>query len=226
MNSQNAKTHSKTKHNVEGKFVEYPLSAKFHIRFSVGEAVRFCSHMDIMRMFHRSASRANIPVRLTQGFSPKPRMAFPAPKSVGVVVERDVLELELYEEWTATQVKDAWSECLPCGFEIISVEPVGRVRKGALVNSATYRITGDLQITQADVSSVLKSETLKVVRKKGEVNIREYITSLEYKNNVLRVVFKVTPQGTARVDELLHCLGLSPESVVSQNIVREDVVLS
>jgi hypothetical protein len=52
-------------------------------RFVKGEPVRFVSHLDLMRSFERAMRRAAFPVGYTQGFNPRPRMAFASALSVG-----------------------------------------------------------------------------------------------------------------------------------------------
>ena len=60
------------------------IQQKVEIRFQKGEAVRFISHHDLMRAMMRAVRRANLPVRLTEGYNPRPRIVFPVALEVGV----------------------------------------------------------------------------------------------------------------------------------------------
>jgi radical SAM-linked protein len=66
-------------------------------RFIKGELVRFVSHLDLMRCFERAMRRADFPVGYTQGFNPRPRMAFASALSVGATSEWELGQVELAE---------------------------------------------------------------------------------------------------------------------------------
>ena len=71
------------------------IQQKVEIRFEKSEAVRFISHHDVMRAFQRAVRRADLPVRLTQGFNPRPRIIFPAALELGIASLDEAAELEL-----------------------------------------------------------------------------------------------------------------------------------
>ena len=71
------------------------IQQKVEIRFEKGEALRFISHHDLMRAFQRAVRRAGLPVRLTEGFNPRPRIVFPVALEVGVASLDEVAEIEL-----------------------------------------------------------------------------------------------------------------------------------
>ena len=62
--------------------------------FQVDGDLRFVSHQDMLRLFRRALARAEVPVRLTQGFNPHPRMSLPLPRPVGMASEAEVLMIE------------------------------------------------------------------------------------------------------------------------------------
>ena len=43
---------------------------KLKVIFSKSGDMRYISHLDLMRLFHRASRRAELPVTLTKGFSP------------------------------------------------------------------------------------------------------------------------------------------------------------
>lgn len=59
-----------------------------------GNAV-WMSHLDLMRLFQRAFKRAGLPLKHTQGFSPRPFVSIALPLSVGVESYCELLDFEL-----------------------------------------------------------------------------------------------------------------------------------
>lgn len=59
-----------------------------------GNAV-WMSHLDLMRLFQRAFKRAGLPLKHTQGFSPKPSVSIALPLSVGVQSRCELLDFDL-----------------------------------------------------------------------------------------------------------------------------------
>ena len=59
-----------------------------------GSAV-WMSHLDLMRLFQRAFKRANLPLKHTQGFNPRPSVSIALPLSVGVDSICELLDFEL-----------------------------------------------------------------------------------------------------------------------------------
>ncbi len=59
-----------------------------------GDAV-WISHLDLMRLFQRAFKRAGLPLKHTQGFSPRPSVSIALPLSVGVASHCELLGFEL-----------------------------------------------------------------------------------------------------------------------------------
>ena len=56
---------------------------RLRIRFRRGLAVKFVSHLDIMRLWQRALIRAGMPLAYSEGFNPRPRLSLAAPLAVG-----------------------------------------------------------------------------------------------------------------------------------------------
>jgi len=52
--------------------------------FSKTGDIKFISHLDLMRLFHRAVRRADLPVDLTKGFTPRLRIGFKRALKLGV----------------------------------------------------------------------------------------------------------------------------------------------
>jgi len=58
--------------------------------------MRYISHLDLLRLFQRAMRRAHIPISLTKGFNPHPRISFKRALKLGV--ESDAEDVLLYVE--------------------------------------------------------------------------------------------------------------------------------
>ena len=59
-----------------------------------GSAV-WMSHLDLMRLFQRAFKRADLPLKHTQGFNPRPSVSIALPLSVGVESTCELLDFDL-----------------------------------------------------------------------------------------------------------------------------------
>src|SRR5436189_3482163 len=97
---------------------------KLRIRFRKGGDLRLVSHHDLMRCFERMLRRAALPFHSTEGFNPKPRMAFALSLALGVEGHEEVLELELDEELPLEEIQARLSNEAPAGLEILTLRRV------------------------------------------------------------------------------------------------------
>ena len=72
-------------------------ATKVRLRFAKCGDLRLVSHHDLMRCLERMLRRAQIPIALTQGFNPRPKMTFALALGLGIEVDREVVDLELSE---------------------------------------------------------------------------------------------------------------------------------
>ncbi|MDO4567941.1 MAG: TIGR03936 family radical SAM-associated protein [Clostridia bacterium] len=87
-------------------------------RFSKGENVRFVSHLDVQRLFHRALMRAGLPVEFSNGYNPHPLTSFATALSVGVSSEAEWLEVRLKYDVEPQDFLDRLNASLPNGFRI------------------------------------------------------------------------------------------------------------
>ncbi|MFH1732104.1 MAG: TIGR03936 family radical SAM-associated protein [Planctomycetota bacterium] len=177
---------------------------RYRIRFSKRGAIRFISHRDLMGVFARAFRRAGLPVRMSQGFNPRPRFSLPAPLPVGIEGLDEVLELDLTEEMPADEVGRRLSAEVPEGVEIIraeSLEPPAKAR----VASLTYRVTG--RLPAGGVERCASAAELRVTRSDGrEIDIKPYLKSIDRRDGGCEFEILVTRAGSARPAEIVSAI--------------------
>ena len=97
----------------------------YWLRFSKTGPIRFISHLDLTRAFHRAFFRAGIKMKTSSGFTPHPKFAFALPLSVGMesLTEYAVFTLAEGVDLPPEEVKERLARQMPKGVEILSVEP-------------------------------------------------------------------------------------------------------
>src|SRR5262249_1567443 len=97
---------------------------KVRIRFRKGGDLRLVSHRDLMKCFERSLRRAALPIHVSQGFHPMPRMVFGMPLALGIIGMNEVLELELDQVIEPEEIQRRLTEQMPPGLEILSARRI------------------------------------------------------------------------------------------------------
>jgi radical SAM-linked protein len=197
---------------------------KVRIRFRKSGALRLLSHHDLMRAFERMLRRAALPFRNSQGFHPKPRLVFALSLPLGVVGCEEVVELELSQVLALDELRQRLTVQCPEGLELLSfrrIEP----RATAHVRAFTYRIAlppERVAGVQERIREVLAATECFVERTRPQmrrVDLRGFIRDLRILEPrplgsgdgslLLEMDLWLTPQGTARPEEVLTLLGVN-----------------
>ncbi|MFH0769717.1 MAG: TIGR03936 family radical SAM-associated protein [Chloroflexota bacterium] len=132
---------------------------RLRIRFSRGEAIKFISHLDIMRLWERALRRAQMPLAYSEGFSPHPRISLAAPLPVGVTSEAELMDI-----FVAKMVSPHWftsgiSRQLPLGIEVLGVYQVAPTMPSlqSLVRYSEYRVEVESERETKEIESAIAS---------------------------------------------------------------------
>ena len=185
--------------------------SKVRLRFTKKGEARFLSHHDLMRFFERAIRRAGLPVRMSQGYNPRPKFSIAAALGVGVAADQEILDVELDEPIDPQVVRKKLSETLIKGIEVVSVElPAG---KPARVISARYDVhmPPELDIPESAVEQLLaRGEVIveRVIKNKQtrRINIRPYIREIQKTGRIIRMQLEITDSGAARPEEVVTAL--------------------
>ncbi|UCC96357.1 MAG: DUF2344 domain-containing protein [Phycisphaerales bacterium] len=214
------------------------------IRFRVEGSLRFLSHAETLKVFQRACVRADIRVRYSEGFNPRPKLSLPLPRSVGVESDNELLCVRLERDPPAggapgeteanreSRIKDVLEAQLPEGCELLSISQA-RVGASFQPRSATYVLPVQPEYfndeLRATVERVLASECLPLRRpidKNGlkfkNVDVRGFLKSIKPADGRIIAECEIRPDGSVRVDELLKLLGLD-ETMLTSPIRRTNV---
>ncbi|HLG71627.1 MAG TPA: TIGR03936 family radical SAM-associated protein [Chloroflexota bacterium] len=115
---------------------------RYRLTFAKGEAVRYISHLDLMRTWERILRRARLKLAHTQGFNPRPRLVFAAPLPVAVTSDAEIVDVVLEDDLTPAELDERLHLSLCPGISVTSIDevPLDAPAVMACVDSADYRV--------------------------------------------------------------------------------------
>jgi radical SAM-linked protein len=185
------------------------------VRFSKQGDIRFTSHHDMMRLFERALRRADLPVAMSEGFNPRPRISLPMALSVGISGLSEVADVGLREWVKPEDFRRRLGHELPEGIEVVSARstPPNIARQP---RHLAYRVPlrpGHC-LSEEKLAELLRRDTVTVSRLRKnavkEVEIRRYIRTLRLEADTLYILLDYSQEGTARPEEVLASLGCVP----------------
>ncbi|MDD5450054.1 MAG: TIGR03936 family radical SAM-associated protein [Candidatus Omnitrophica bacterium] len=85
--------------------------------------MKFISHLDLMRLFQRAMRRSGVPIYLTKGFNPHPKLSFKRALKLGAESENEEAQFYLEPAGIAPdEFKERLNKELPEGIKIIHAE--------------------------------------------------------------------------------------------------------
>ena len=94
------------------------MKHKLRLVFTKLGPVRFISHLDLARLFQRAVFRAQIPVLLSQGFTPRPRISFKRALKLGLESQDEEVVFQFESKPDPLEVRRSLQEQLPEGINI------------------------------------------------------------------------------------------------------------
>ena len=204
---------------------------RLRVLFRKGEEARFLSHLDLMATLEYALRRAGLPVVLSEGFNPRPRLSLAAPLALGYTGEEEILEIALRDPLDLDEVQQRLGAVLPPGIAIRSVrEIMGREKPAASrLASATYQV--DLRQPVPDlerrIADLLRRPTLPVEEQRQDRIRKRDLRPLIFElvpagSSVLRLRVRLDAEGTIRPEQILDLLSIPRGGV---RITRERIEL-
>lgn len=95
---------------------------KVNFIFSKKGLMRYISHLDLMRLFARAMRRADLPLKLSEGFSPHPKLSLKRALKLGVESENEEASIILKFPVTPEDFKNRLQKQLPEGIKLQDVQ--------------------------------------------------------------------------------------------------------
>jgi radical SAM-linked protein len=195
---------------------------RLRVTFGRGEAMKYITHLDMMRFWERALRRAGVPIAYSEGFSPHAQLSLAAPLPVGTTSEGELMDVFMAEHVAPRALIRQVTPQLPPAIEIKSVEEVGLSLPAlqADVRFAEY----DVDLTAAGaadaegaVERFLAAESVPWEHKREDevrtYDIRPLVDAIEVARPDpavvrLRMRLRNDNSGSGRPDQVVAALGL------------------
>lgn len=183
-----------------------------------------------MRTIERVIRRANIPIAMSKGFNPHPKISMPLALGVGMGGEDEIMELELLHHEPIDLLAERFRRQLPEGICIVSARQIPLSERGA-VDNVTYKIIfknkAILQTLKTEDFWKEHSIIINRIKKDGQksVEIRSSVQEIRRENDALFLTFRLTPDGMPRPEEVVSALGVDINNELFE-IIRTEVNVS
>lgn len=190
------------------------------ITFSKKGMAKFISHLDLQRTFGRAIRRANLPVKLSQGFNPHYVVSFASALALGTESEYECVEMATIIDVSPEEFLAALDDTLPPGIRgIKAVRIADKAPKlMAACREAEYRVyfeNAQMDKIKKAIYDIMESKEIigtkisKGIRK--NIDIRSQIIALELKKEYLLMRLVAAPSGSLKpdlvIDELKKRVG-------------------
>jgi radical SAM-linked protein len=160
-----------------GKIPTLPATRwRLRLGYAKTGRMRFISHLDLIRLFERTARRVGLPLSMSEGYSPAPRIAYGWPLPVGMSGLGEYVDLELVARVAPEAAMATLNRALPKGFEIREARYISPHGPSAMAefNTGSYMVQlpaqgRELSEWRRAVEGLLERSRLEVTRVKGAV---------------------------------------------------------
>ena len=200
---------------------------RIRITFAKQGALRYTGHLDLHKLWERTARRAELPLAYSQGFHPQPKMNIAAALPLGFSSRCEVMDMRLQNDIPLDGLSEKLQNTLPAGIRVLNVERVddGEPALQTQVVSAEYEVTlkepMDRSELERRIGFVLAAESLPRERRGKSYDLRPLVEELSLIPSPLPLIFmRLTAQegATGRPEEVLDALGIPFEETRIERI--------
>jgi radical SAM family uncharacterized protein/radical SAM-linked protein len=205
-----------------GEPVGVDKALRYRCRFTKLGRPRFLSHLDVMRTLQRALRRAAVPVLMSQGFNPKPVMAFGPALALGIESAEEWVEFHSLEPLDVERVLQDVNRDLPEGIRFLSMERFAQSEPSltVLFDRAVYSVAlaadqgSDLAEHRKQVATFNELPSClveKIVKGKTRVrDLKEFVGQVEVQIKQdaihLTIPVRVGSGGSARPEDVLKAI--------------------
>ncbi|MCL2615259.1 MAG: TIGR03936 family radical SAM-associated protein [Dehalococcoidia bacterium] len=195
---------------------------RLRIRFKRGEEIKYISHLDLIRVWHRAFWRAGVDLAYSEGFNPHPRMSLAAPLALGVTGLGELMDAYTVQPISGHALACMLAPQLPAGLEIeqvVSVPPESPTLQSQ-IRFAEYEVqvaAADVSVVQQGIDNLLASDSLPWEHRRDDCvktyDLRPLVDELHlfaFKEGVATLGMKLRcdSSGAGRPEQVARALGL------------------
>ncbi len=192
---------------------------RVRLHYAKTEPMRFTGHLDEQRTWERTFRRAMLPVKYSEGYTPRPRFHLAAALPLGCTGRHELADVWLEQPMPLEEIEARLRAALPPGLALHKVEEVPEKAPALqnLVQAAEYevRFLDPIPDLAERVARFLAQEHVLRERRGKTYDLRPLVQALEVREvqgqPVLWMRLAARPGATGRPDEVLDALGIPLE---------------
>ena len=205
-----------------------PTFKKLTVFYSKLDGARYFGHLELVNIFQRAIKRAEIAVRFSEGFHPKPKISFDDPLPVGIESQQEQFVITVPDTVRPRDVKAALNAQLPAGLEISDCQLAPKKAPALLRKCVRYRIAlqgvlfDEIQLKAFNERSDFYITTTHRKGKLKKIDLKDIVIDSKLLDaSHLELTLQSEPGKTVRpFDVLRHIFGLSDTQVKQARIVK------
>lgn len=203
------------------------IQLKMRVKFTKVGYLKYLSHLDLVRLFIRAFSRANIPIKFSEGFNPHPRFSIGNPLPLGTESLAEYMDVELSRDMDPGEFIESLNEILPKDIQLLRAqETMGKESLSSSIKWSLYdiRLMVEDKVKRNEFKDKLEGwrefQSLEIYKKKKKgkkkieikVDILPLIKDIEYKGIdeddfiILESILKSGDSGNLKPIELVEAL--------------------
>jgi radical SAM-linked protein len=222
-----------------------PLRFRYRLSFRKTGTMVYLSHLDLLRTMNRALKRARVPLRMSQGFSPHPEIAFGPALALGVESRAEYLDFNATSPVDPGATLEALTATLPADLGVDALVPVAPLAPSlsAAIGGAVYTIEAPIEVeAEREIlrledgrplsipeagrafEALLASPEAHVVRRRKDREVRVEVRGSILQLDVQRHAAPESPSGQGRSGGRLSirlALRMSPQGAVKPAEVLE-----
>ncbi|MFZ7124886.1 MAG: TIGR03960 family B12-binding radical SAM protein [Desulfobacterales bacterium] len=201
---------------------------KVEVSFSKLGPARLFGHLEMVNIFTRALKRAGVPVKFTEGFHPKPKIAFRDALPIGMESLHEVMMLEVDADCPLPHLVREMNKQLPDGLKITGCEIGAGGKAGRIDWVSTYRVTLHDAVFNLHRLKAFESKERYVIergREKGrlkKIDLKAMVRDIRAlgARTVEMTIRSVEGANIRPAEVLLKVFELEPETVKTATVVR------
>ena len=195
-----SRTPEEIKKLVEERRPKKKEAFSYKITFKKTGLSRFLPHQNMLGFFERTFLCAGIPVKFSEGFSPKPRISNMGALPLGLETYCEIISVDLLQKLDISPenlpaLMKQLSAPFPRGMEIVNIEPLKEKLSKHFPKAMIYRHTPES--IPGDLMERFLAKSLPVVKnhRGQEIDLNAHVIGLEIENGTLLAKVKCNDQG-------------------------------
>jgi radical SAM family uncharacterized protein/radical SAM-linked protein len=196
---------------------------KLTVYYSKLDQAKYFGHLELVNIFLRALKRAEIPVKYSQGFHPKPKISFDDPLPIGIESHQEHFTLAVADFVKPDSVLQGLNTHLPDGLRVHDCRLAPHKSRAHTAKSCVYQISipGHDFDTRKLASFVNSSKaTLTLTNRKGKlkkIDLKDMVVNIELPDSKhMLMTLKSEPGKTVRPGEVLRRVFDLPEEEIKK----------